>query len=377
MRKVGVITFHDSINYGALLQTYALQRVIGELGYVAEVINYHNTNENNNHLNKLRSFTWHNFLRPIFGGNLRRRRSNQFRIKYYRLSKQYNSRIDIVTSPPIYDAYITGSDQVWNPNITGGDASYFLDFAPKKAIKISYAASFGIEYIPQDYIDEFTILLNNLDSISVREINAKKIINSLPITKQIKVVLDPTLLIDSNKWEELIAEDKDEVNEKYILCYYMPGNKEICNGIKSIASKLSKETGLEVINIGKKEYSKLKFWERNYIEEGPLEFLRLFKNAEYVVTNSFHGTAFSIIFNKQFYIPIKVNSDETKRLNSRIISLLSLLDLKTQLIPYNDVDKVKSFSSKDIDYKFVNEKLSSEQKKSFKFLKSSLSNTKK
>ncbi|WP_158231933.1 MULTISPECIES: polysaccharide pyruvyl transferase family protein [unclassified Sporosarcina] len=371
MKTVGIITFHNTINYGGILQTYALQKVIREMGYDVENINYVNNEKTYAKYSKKRrilQYIWRNIFCPLFGGAERKKKTNEFREKYIKLSKNVHSIDGIVHPSVIYDMYITGSDQVWNFHLTGNDSAYFLDFAPREKKRVSYAASFGFSQLPDNQKERYSELISKFDALSVREIQGKEIINSLLKNKQVSVVLDPTLLLDKKEWAELLGNTEVCNEEGYILCYYMPGDKVLTDGIKAIADKLSRRTGKKVINIGKKEYNKLMFWEVNLTSEGPLEFINLFKNASYIVTNSFHGTAFSIIFKKEFFIPENKKMTGVKQLNSRIISLLSILELSNRLVPVDQIKNTAYDKFSEIDYKNVYSLLNVEKDNSLKFL---------
>ena len=135
MKTIGTITFHNSINYGAQLQTYALQKVLADMGYKNEIIDYRPPNRGKGSFSifkKFRSYLWHRIVKKMLVGNKREQRTEEFRRKYFPVSnKKYTSLEMLHSSPPVYDVYITGSDQVWNPRITNGDSSYFLTFAPE------------------------------------------------------------------------------------------------------------------------------------------------------------------------------------------------------------------------------------------------------
>ena len=147
MKKIGTITFHNSINYGAILQTYALQKCLTDLGYDSEVIDYRNSYliKNMSLCRRIVHYAWHEIFKRILAGETRRKKTIKFLNKHIRISKNtYHNASQLHETPPIYDVYITGSDQVWNPNIRGADCSYFLTFAPAEKLRISYAPSFGL-----------------------------------------------------------------------------------------------------------------------------------------------------------------------------------------------------------------------------------------
>lgn len=214
-----------------------------------------------------------------------------------------------------YSLFITGSDQVWNYKLTQSDGAFFLDFVKAGNKKFSYAASFGIDEIPEDKNDMYRKYLKDFNLISVREVTGAKLVEKLT-GAAVFVDLDPVFLLSITEWQELCS---GFVAGKYILVY------TVGSPVHSYqyAQNLSRKTGLKIINV------KYRMSLRNQMENigrclytvGPAEFVNLIGNAEYVVTNSFHATAFSIIFNKKFYVEVPAG------LGSRITDLLSDLEL--------------------------------------------------
>lgn len=372
MRKtVGIITFHDSINYGALLQAYALQSYIQSLGFEVDIINYKNkerTFAQVKGLKKIRSIIWKKTFYNLFNSKKRLERTNKFINDNLNISKKmYLNSKDIIENPPIYDYYITGSDQVWNPRNNNKDFTYWLAFVPEGKKRISYAPSFGLSNPGDEYLKECVKYIKKFDNISIRENEGKDILRKY-YSIDADVVLDPTFLVPINKWNNIIP--KKAFREHYILCYFMPGDEKVTNKIKDMSKIISSQTGYEIINIGKKEYDKIKFWEKNKFDCGPIEFLNLIKNADYIITNSFHGTAFSIIFNKTFWVPIHQTLDASKALHSRLTNLLHSLNLEECI---QSVDSSFVFDKHyTLNYKNANNLLADLQGKSKKYLKNAL-----
>jgi hypothetical protein len=257
-----------------------------------------------------------------------------------------------------YDKFICGSDQVWNYKITDFDKNYFLDFTEDTLKKNSYAASFGISNIPLEYAKEYKNLLKDFNHISVRENQAKKIIKDL-INREAELVLDPTLLLTRQDWESIAAEYQKK--KDYILLY-MFGNSPI---LKTFTEALSRQTGYAIVYIS---YSVIK--RVNAIYEkcvGPAEFLGLFKNARYVVTNSFHGTCFSLNFDKDFFLEML---PESQGVNSRLENILDLFDLRSRQIINGENVNI----DKPIDYDKLNKKMLVERQRSLDFLNKIISN---
>ena len=236
MKKIGILTLQNAINYGAVLQCYALQRKIEELNCECEIINYINP-----HFEKMYSpfyverFNVRKILFMMYAFKYKRKRVKvfqQFCNKQLTLSPDFNQST-IQRCVERYSAIIVGSDQVWNMSITKNDENYFLGFAG--AIKrFSYAASFGDLCIDKEYKERYTLLLNNIDEISVREDDGAEIVRSL-CGREANVNIDPVLLIDKNNWIK-IADEIDDTD--YILVYKI--NRTDCY---EVAKELSNKTG--------------------------------------------------------------------------------------------------------------------------------------
>ncbi|HFM6841875.1 TPA: polysaccharide pyruvyl transferase family protein, partial [Enterococcus faecium] len=235
-----------------------------------------------------------------------------------------------------YDLFICGSDQIWSPYSAGFDPIYFLDFVKKRNKKNAYAASFGVEIVPEETIKEYSRRLKNFNVISVREEIGKKIIKNL-IEEDVPVSLDPTLLLSKTEWD-LIIEKKRKISEKYLLIYLITETREIIE----LAKKVAREKKLKLVYINDNIYKTKGIY--NYNNCSPSDWLNLFYNADYIVTNSFHGIAFSINFEKEFsvqYLP------EPAKVNSRINNILDNYSLKWRInydgnekINYSKVNKI-------------------------------------
>ena len=322
MMRIFILTFHESPNYGALLQAYALQKYLRDSGNEAMLIDYRNAARKYSQvhgLRKIRSVLWSNTVKPLFESKVRLDRTKRFKDLFFRYSeKAYHSEAELRADPPIADVYITGSDQVWNSRNNNGDLSYFLDFVPAGKKRISYAPSFGTGKQSDEYLERIKPHIKEIDFLSVREASGAKILKEKCGCDAL-VVCDPVFLLSKEEWN-MIAETPEQGD--YILCYYMPGDKLIEKRIKQVAEKLRRRTGYRIVNIGKKDYDKLRFWEPNKYDYGPLEFVGAIANAAYVVTNSFHGSAFSVLFEKNLYVPVRYDLAAEKTLNTRIVEML-------------------------------------------------------
>lgn len=371
MSMIGIMTFHNSINYGAVLQAYALQKKISDIGLDSEFIDYHDPQQFNKHRSlvpRLRHYGYQ-YVARFLTGTKRQERTNSFRRRYLSISPQkYQDAKLLYADPPLYDAYIVGSDQVWNPLRYGKvDPSWFLTFAPRGKRRIAYAPSLGVSTISSRYEENFREWIRQIDHLSVREVEGKDIIFQLTRCKA-EVVLDPSLLLAEKEWEEV--SEPFEFSKPYIFCYIMGNDSKVIAAVLNIAKQLAKWTGYKIIRTGQKEFNYLNLKANFVFDAGPSEFLGLLQNASFVVTNSFHGAAFSINFKKSFFVPFNQNLPPEKTLNSRMTTLLKGLGLEHRHLPVGS-GLLKS-DELEIDYLKVTEKLKKERIKSIAFLQNAL-----
>lgn len=367
-KKVGIITLHRVVNYGSVLQAYALQKKINDLGYDVEIIDYYPrrltmvgmlTRIKNKSDKFKKNFILRNIARLIIFPSyiLRFNVFFKFLKKYISMTKKmYKTHNDIVNAKFDFDIYCTGSDQVWNSGWNEKfDYPYYLDFAPNEKKKIAYAASFGKNELDKNEIDLTKKYLSRYNSISLRELSGVKIVENLGIKNSVNV-LDPTLLLDGNEWRK-ISSNKFK-NEKYILVYNLNRNKNIDN----YAKNLSKKTKLKIKFIS---YQLHEFYKKGKIYCNPNveDFLALIDNAKYVITDSFHATAFSINFNTQFIIVYP------GKYSTRLQSILKILDLENR-VAKNEYDL--SIIKNNIDFEKINYLMSNQRKKSIDWLNQAL-----
>lgn len=329
MKKVGIITYHKHNNYGAALQAYALQKKIEDMGYCVEIINYH-YKRNTWSLNKLRSKGIKLYIMGIMGSLMRiprYKKFSEFR-KMMRLSPRYNKN-NLYKANKRYDICISGSDNIWNADINGFDKNYFLDFIEDNAKKRSYASSFGSDKIDSSLEKEYGELLKKYTVLGVREESGAKLIKRIS-DKDAYVVSDPTFLISYEEWDKISIKPKEK--KSYILAYQLVPSKHF---IKTV-NRISKEERLPIIYVsfpmGGYVKSKCK------LHIGPKEWLGYIRNANIIVTDSFHGVMFSIIFEKQFYVILT-------QLSTRIENILEKLRLQNRII-----DKQGRRDKNNIDY---------------------------
>ena len=253
-----------------------------------------------------------------------------------------------------YDYYITGSDQVWNPNFRGRSDIDFLTFVPREK-RNSLSASFGISDIPKEHRERYRKNLLEMNLISVREDKAKEMIEELTERKDVEVLVDPTMLLTSNEWDKVALKPKQLKTDKYILNYYLG---ELTEERKKVIESVARKNNCKIINL-MDENDPLHV-------SGPSEFLYLIKNAFLVCTDSFHGVVFSIIYNTPFVIFDR--KDHNISMNSRIETLLNKFDLQYR--------KFEGKIEKEIfecNYERINNILNEERNKAQKFVEKILS----
>ncbi len=366
MKKAGIITFHASHNYGSVLQTYALQTKINELGFECEIINFRTNRQKDIYSlftkRKGLRYILKNAAHMVFYRDLRKKhdRFENFIINNLNISLQkYENFEQIMQDPPLYDFYISGSDQIWNPIPADFDWAYYLPFV-RTGKRIAYAPSFGpigkIEDINiKRYVGDY---IKNYDYISVREEHSKKIADSLANCNA-KIVLDPTLLLNNMHWQTL-TKDSTNLYPEYILFYTLFADREMIE----IVSEISKKLQLPVIITNLTNQYDFFAPFKKQLNTGPNEFLSLIRKANLVCTSSFHGTIFSIIFKRPF-LAIRGIRDK------RISSLLKLTKLENRTIDLANA-KEKINIAYEIDYSNALKSIKLEQQKSLLFLRNAL-----
>lgn len=371
--KVGILTFHRGTNFGTVLQAFATEKGIKKLGVDSQIIDYRldfledtMTVRKYSSAKSIKDIVSITADKVLYPGMASRRIKNYNR--FYRLMDTSNK---ICTTPDEvakiaqdYDVVLSGSDQLFNKRITRADNTFFLPFEHKR--KVTFASSFGESELPYDRILEIAPYFSDFDSLSVREKTAENILKEIkkvnPDAKSATTVLDPTFLLTKDEWNEYANDDVKLPKDGYILAYYML-ESELCN---SITKALQKKTGLPVVNIKPTRKQILRRHGKNYAFCGPAEFLACYKNASYVVTNSFHGTAFSIHYGIPFFSSKLPNFD----LNSRQMDLCNLLDLSHRWI--DSEQKLKSADLTKPFEKDTNKIIEKLREHSFDYLKDAL-----
>lgn len=343
-KRVGIITFHSAINFGAILQTYALYKTVSQT-YVTEIIDYNDSVINNRYRLFNKGLSFGGRVKEILllpSTIIQRRKFNIFRNKMRLSSKVDDNSICKLK----YDIVIAGSDQVWNYTLTNNNAIYLLNWVNHSSKKFSYAASIGVEDI-EAVKGTYVELLRDFSEISVRESYAKKILYKQNILSEVNI--DPVFLIGKEQWEKQVK--NPNLNMKYVLIYSI-GHSE---SLVIFAKEYGKRKNAKVIYISDSVIKSSGMKIARGI--GPEEWLGLFANAECIFTNSFHGTAFSIIFNKDFFVEdIMTNLKNT---NSRLENLLNLFRVNNR--------KIGSLYE-DINWDEVNDTIALEREKAINYL---------
>ena len=329
--KIKTITCHDVYNYGASLQAYALQRYLRDLGHEVEIINYKpdylsflydfmgvSPNWNSNFLLR---WAYRIFRLPMRIRGLKRKKAFDFFTEEMLVltSQRYESNEALLSSPPAAGAYIAGSDQIWNTSYKNGkDPAFYLDFAEKGARRLSYAASFSTKKIVSGYEDFVRAGLSKFDFITVREKDGLKILDSLGLKGA--QVLDPVFLLSTEQWDELTVEIPEE--EGYIFVYDLAGNPLL----PKFAKKLAQKTGKKILAV--RDNNKVPYADIVVKDAGPREFLSYLKHASYVVADSFHATAFALLYGKELFVFGRLDGE----INSRMESLLSLVGCRDRYV---------------------------------------------
>ena len=364
--KASLVTLHRVFNYGSVLQTYATQRIFEDAGCEVEVVDYITEQRTAKRilLGKGAFFRLKNAKRIIrlpfktASFLIKKRKFGKFLKKNCSLTKQkYIKAEDIIKNPPEADIYITGSDQVWNSQYNEGvDKGFFLEYAPENKKCIAFVSSFGKKTLASDEKEITREYLKKYDALSVREDSAAEILKDLGYSSE--CLIDPTLQINKAEWQKIASPRL--IKQKYLILMLLYNED---NGATDYARKIADEKGLKLVKISW-ELKKHKKVDKLMTHRTPEDFLSLFANADFVVTNSFHGLAFSINFNRDFVVVPR------KEFNSRLESLLRLTGLESRMA-FSESDAIEA-SRADINYDNVNCILEEERARVKKFVENSI-----
>lgn len=363
MKKVDIITLHHVTNFGSMLQTYATQFVVEKLGYEAEIIDFVPEGLTMYRAmfpkNDKRTFISQciRFFPKLLCNSIQYVVLKKFLSKYiHKSKKRYSSYNELLKNPPIADIYMSGSDQIWNTQNSNKENdlnAYYLQFVPVGKRKVAYAGSFGRRSFSGEILEKISSFLNSYDAISVREECGLSILRAVGINNGVHV-LDPTLLLNRVEWKTFVHPVKEK---NYLFVYNLNRNPVI----KKYAEIISHEKNLKIVNFSDTfEFIKGAY---NRIINRPEDFVSYIANADYIITDSFHGTAFSINFNKQFVCV------RAPKFNSRLESILNLVDLNERLFK-SEVNLEVAY--RQIDYSKVNKIINENRNKSINYLRNAL-----
>ena len=324
MKPIGILTFHRASNYGAVLQAYALQKVFDGTGRKAVIADYRCRAVEEGH-RPWGLFKRHRFPVALLRCFVAARKDlifNKFRRNRLELSVPVTAE-DLEKCGDQYALFVTGSDQVWNDIFSGMDPVYMLTFAEEEK-RYSYACSLGFDKFPEGTKDLYREWLGGMQCISVRENGAADLIEQIGFES--RVDLDPTLLLEREKWEEFMK--PAGYPEPYILVYTVNGDVHLLEA----ARKLSERTGVKILYLNNQYKNHRDITRLRY--QTPEEYVGWFAGAEYVFTNSFHGTAFGIIFEKK----LKVELETAKKFNVRSRDLLSSCAMQQCVLQNSEED---------------------------------------
>lgn len=357
MKKIAIITLNGYFNYGNRLQNFALQKTLQKMGYEVETLRIERNAKKRNNLyfilRKLYRKTKLIISNPQEKSHYNReKRFIKFTNEYINETQnlyQITEKLEHLKHE--YDYFVLGSDQVWNPKMNWGSGVYFANFADSEQI-LSYSASFGISEIPEAKISDYTKWISKISSISVREEDGARIVEELTGRKA-EVVLDPTMLLSKEEWEEVSS--PAPVNSSYLLTYFLGG---IPKEYEEKITKYALSNNLEIINLGDINDSV------SY-ETGPSEFIDYIQHSDIFFTDSFHGAVFSILFEKPFIAFRRIGSES---MFSRIETLLKTFNFEGRIIDNIDLSE----NLMDMDYSLSGKILEEQKGKSIDFLQETL-----
>ncbi len=386
MKKVGIVSCYFKDNYGSMLQAYATKKILDNNNIPNETIVIEGNKDfkkgkRKYYLSQILNFSFIKsklgMIKMKFDKKFNKELGRNIKLrtqKYKEFRKEFNYSVACTDYKGLsqiaeenYCDIVLGSDQLWLPVNVVADY-YTLNWVPDNINKISYSTSFGVSSVPKKYVGLYDKFLKRINHLSVREESGVKLIKDLT-NLDAKLVCDPTILLTKEEWEDVAVEERI-IKDKYILCYFLGNNIQH----RKFAERLKEKTGYKIVSLNHADeyvkYSDL-FADITPYDIGPKEWINLIKNAEYVCTDSFHGTVFSIIFNKMFFNFRRHNPKNKNNTNSRLDSLLNIAGISTDriLTGEENIDKVLKY---EIDYKIVNKNINEFRVDSKKWLLNSL-----
>ncbi|WP_242830028.1 polysaccharide pyruvyl transferase family protein [Butyrivibrio sp. XPD2002] len=371
LKKIGIITYHHYYNYGTMLQAFALQKLVESCGCSAELIDFQNDESlglSEIILLRIRRVPVYllQFKKYITLATSKQILSKRCEImeEFYKAyiktgGKQYSTNEDLISDPPLYDGYVVGSDQTWNPYVGNRPEPFYLTFVNDNKKKGSYAPSFPVSNITKEQEEFLREKLGSFAFLSCRERSGAEYLERI-LGRQVKNVLDPTLLVDKKDWEKYEKNEAGIAHPNYIFVYLLGENsrhRDIINHIKYI-------TGYPVVAVPMTYREMLdNDWEKAIV--GPSGFLYLIHHASLVCTDSFHATMFSVNYNKSFFAFRRMRDNEKASNNSRVYDSLAMFGLGNRLIgSEEEIPKTMN-----IDYSVTNSILTEKRADSFDYLR--------
>jgi len=385
-QKIGVVANHKTINYGTMLQALATQRALERLGFTVETINLEGI-EGDIKSRKMHYFRTQMSKKDLlesklpylkkqiraklnhgFAEQLRKREMvfRAFREEQFPMSEICKDREELSRLSRKYDTVLVGSDQIWLPSNIAADV-FTLNFVPEEINKVAYASSFGVSNLPQIQEKVAGAFLNRINHVSVRELSGQRIVEAMA-KREVPVVCDPTMLFTGEEWMRIIPKMKVR-KEPYIFCYFLGNNPEQ----REWASQVREKTGLQIVApLHMDEYIKsdVRFPDLSPFDMGPKEFLNYIREAEYVITDSFHGTVLSVLNGKRVFTFDRFRKNAAVSTNTRIDSLYMLLGIPERHI--NADANVDECIAMPAEYDAAWARIDSLRKDSWKYLKTAL-----
>lgn len=377
-KKIALVTCYFQKNYGSQLQAYATQMAFDKLGLANETIKIDGL------LPEINKAKYRYFLSKIFDKNtvkdkmatvrkviaktqnpeyaknlgVRYKMFEDFANTQFTLSKQYCSKAELGAEADKYAAVVVGSDQLWLPSNISADY-YTLNWVPESVCKIALSTSFGISVLPKKYGEIAGKFLNRIDYVSIREVGGQKLIMQWA-NRDVPVVCDPTIMFTADEWVKALGADGDGKRfadgNKYIFVYFLGNNP----WEREVVKRVQQETGYKIVQIAHSdEYVKsdVGFADYTPYNAGPKEFEELIRDAEYVFTDSFHCSVFSMLNGKNFFTFPRYADDGPASTNGRLYSLLSLVKQEQRMVRKNDQFYVKAKLAEKVDYAVVHSEL--------------------
>ncbi|MGN0048629.1 MAG: polysaccharide pyruvyl transferase family protein [Bacteroides sp.] len=370
--RVAIVTWVKYHNFGSFLQAYALQRTIEDMGYDVSILDDRDVIEEGRKDSPALSL-WKR-LRYRLAKSYYRLVNYRFislctkSDRLYEAFKSQYLNVDTEVKPFTrldnkYEQFVCGSDQIWAPSLMIFSPYYYLAFTSKK--KIAYAPSVGFSHYPDSFKSKVKPLLNRFAHLSVREQLGADIIQNI-VQRPVSAVLDPTLLLSADQWSALSLSSSIVFPSKYIFCYFLSKNDDYLNFVQKFAS--DKQLPVILFAVEGRNWH----WGTKMLAGGPIEFLKAIKHASYVFTDSFHGTIFSIHFEKRFITFKRFSESDSQNQNSRISNLLGKLNLEEYFIGKDNWEEIDRL--RQIDYSEVSRYLQKECTLSIDYLRNALTN---